>query len=279
MPQPDAAFGSNIPFGANVAMQLQQFAQTLLRRTRLGGTQDMRVEMKNLLLATVSIVVLDAVAPAFGADLAAQPVQPLYTIAPQPVAAAIYDWSGYYLGMNGGLGSSSNCWDFNGGTPEGCHDATGMTVGGQIGYRWQMGQIMLGVEGQGNWADLTGSNVSVAFSDVNQTKIDAFGLVTGQIGYTLDNVLLYAKGGAAVTSNTYHISAPLTGAQLGNSEHVLWGGALGAGIEYGFAPNWSVGLEYDHLFMLPGTVNFAASAGGTDRIRQGVRCYNGTAQL
>ncbi|MGY3116462.1 hypothetical protein ACVWXQ_000397 [Bradyrhizobium sp. S3.14.4] len=48
----------------------------------------MRVEMKNLLLATVSLVALDAMAPAFGADLAAQPVQPLYNIAPQPVAAA-----------------------------------------------------------------------------------------------------------------------------------------------------------------------------------------------
>ncbi|MGY4315285.1 outer membrane protein [Bradyrhizobium sp. JR3.5] len=224
--------------------------------------------MKNFLLATVSIVAFGAVSSALGADLAVQPVQPLYTGAPRPVAAAIYDWSGYYLGMNGGLGSSSNCWDFNGGTPEGCHDATGGTVGGQIGYRWQMGQIVLGVEGQGNWADLTGSNVSVAFSDVNQTKIDAFGLVTGQIGYSFDNVLIYAKGGAAVTSNTYQISSSLTGAQLVNSEHVLWGSALGAGIEYGFAPNWSVGLEYDHLFMQPGTVNVAAPAGGADRIRQ-----------
>ncbi|MET4391833.1 outer membrane immunogenic protein [Bradyrhizobium sp. F1.4.3] len=224
--------------------------------------------MKKLLLATVSIVALGAVARAFGADLAAQPVRPLYTEAPQPVAAVIYDWSGYYLGVNGGLGSSSNCWDFDGGTPEGCHDATSVTVGGQIGYRWQAGQIVLGVEGQGNWADLAGSNHSIAFADINQTKIDAFGLMTGQIGYAFDNVLLYAKGGAAVTSNTYQISSTLTGAQLGNSEHVLWGGALGAGVEYGFAPNWSVGFEYDHLFMQPATVTFAAPAGGTDRIRQ-----------
>ncbi|WP_354202902.1 outer membrane beta-barrel protein [Bradyrhizobium sp. JR4.1] len=224
--------------------------------------------MKKLLLATVSIVALGAVARAFGADLAAQPVQPLYTEAPQSVAAAIYDWSGYYLGMNGGWGSSANCWDYLGGTPEGCHDATSGSVGGQIGYRWQMGQIVLGVEGQGNWADLTGSNQSIQFSDILQTKIDAFGLVTGQIGYAFDNVLLYAKGGGTVTSNTYQISSNLTGAPLGNSEHVLWGGALGAGIEYGFAPNWSLGFEYDHLFRQPAAVNFAARAVGTDRIRQ-----------
>ncbi|MGY3363522.1 outer membrane immunogenic protein [Bradyrhizobium sp. GM2.4] len=224
--------------------------------------------MKNLLLATASIVALGAIAPAFGADLAAQPVQPLYGKAPQLVAAMIYDWSGYYVGLNGGLGSSANCWDFNGGTPEGCHDATGGTVGGQIGYRRQTGQIVLGVEGQGNWAGLTGSNDSVAFADINQTKIDAFGLITGQIGYAVDNVLFYAKGGAAVTSNTYQIRSTLTGAQLGKSDHILWGGALGAGIEYGFAPSWSVSLEYDHLFMQPGAVHFAAPAGGTDRVRQ-----------
>ncbi|MCK1302832.1 porin family protein [Bradyrhizobium sp. 24] len=224
--------------------------------------------MKNLLLATASIVALGAIAPAFGADLAAQPVQPLYGKAPQLVAAMIYDWSGYYVGLNGGWGSSANCWDFNGGTPEGCHDATGGTVGGQIGYRRQTGQIVLGVEGQGNWAGLTGSNDSVAFADINQTKIDAFGLITGQIGYAVDNVLFYGKGGAAVTSNTYQISSTLTGAQLGKSDHILWGGALGAGIEYGFAPSWSVSLEYDHLFMQPGAVHFAAPAGGTDRVRQ-----------
>lgn len=63
MPQPDAAFDSRISSSANVAMQLQQFACTLLRRTRLGGTQDMGIEMKNLLLMTVSTVALAAVAP------------------------------------------------------------------------------------------------------------------------------------------------------------------------------------------------------------------------
>ncbi|SFN77327.1 outer membrane immunogenic protein [Bradyrhizobium sp. Rc3b] len=122
---------------------------------------------------------------------------PAYTKAPPPVAAAIYDWSGYYIGINGGWGSSASCWDFNGGTPEGCDDATGGTVGGQIGYRWQMGQLVVGFDGQGNWANFTGSNISVAFpADTNRTKIDAFGLITGQIGYAFNNVLVYAKGGA-----------------------------------------------------------------------------------
>ncbi|SFN77302.1 outer membrane immunogenic protein [Bradyrhizobium sp. Rc3b] len=75
-----------------------------------------------------------------------------------------------------------------------------------------------------------------------------------------------------MTSNNYQVDAALTGTQLGRSDHVLWGGAVGAGIEYGFAPNWSVGVEYDHLFMQPSTATFTTVPGGvtTDRIRQDV---------
>ena len=59
---------------------------------------------------------------------------------------------------------------------------------------------MFGVEGQGNWANFTGSNLSLAFVNVtNRTKVDAFGTLTGQIGYSWNNVLGYVKGGAAVT--------------------------------------------------------------------------------
>ena len=61
----------------------------------------------------------------------------------------------------------------------GCHDATGGTVGGQIGYRWQTAGWVFGVEAQGNWADFKGSNANLAAPDIqNETKIDAFGLFT-----------------------------------------------------------------------------------------------------
>src|SRR5258708_12209158 len=103
--------------------------------------------MKKFLLGTVGLVALSSLAasllaaPASAADLAARP----YTKAPPPMIAAIYDWSGFYIGINGGGGTSRKCWDLITtpagvpvvATPEGCHDATGGTVGGQIGYRWQ----------------------------------------------------------------------------------------------------------------------------------------------
>ncbi|MBO4228510.1 outer membrane protein [Bradyrhizobium neotropicale] len=227
--------------------------------------------MKNLLLVTGSIVALVAATPAFSADLAAQPVYTKAPPAPPAVATAIYDWSGFYIGANGGWGSSHSSWDLAGLTSEGSHDVSGGTIGGQIGYRSQIGQTVFGIEGQGNWADLTGSNISIAFpADINRTKTNGFGLITGLIGFTSNNVLLYAKGGAAVTSNTYQVTSTLTGAQLANTNSTRWGATVGAGVEVGFAPNWSVGVEYDHLFMPDGNVNFTTGTGTvtTDRIRQ-----------
>ena len=147
---------------------------------------------KKLLLVTASLVALGAAGSASAADLAARP----YTKAP-PMIAAVYDWTGFYIGINGGGGFSHSSWTFNG-VGDGSHDASGGTVGGQVGYRWQTGQIVWGVEGQGNWADLSGSHFGT-FSGLNDhSKIDSFGLITGQVGYAFNNVLLYVKGGAAV---------------------------------------------------------------------------------
>ncbi len=159
--------------------------------------------MKKVLLSTVALIAFAA--PAAAADLAARP----YVKAPPAPIAVVYDWSGFYIGANGGWGSSRKCWDFT--TPagtfvaaEGCHDATGGTAGGQIGYRWQTGTWVFGLEAQGNWADFQGSNVSLIDPTLrNQSRIDAFGLFTGQIGCAANNVLFYVKGGAAVTADRF----------------------------------------------------------------------------
>ncbi|MEH2570013.1 outer membrane protein [Bradyrhizobium sp. AZCC 2289] len=239
--------------------------------------------MKKFLLGTVALMALAA--PAAAADLAARP----YTKAPPAPIALVYDWSGFYIGANGGWGSSHKCWDFT--TPvalgatfvaaEGCHDATGGVAGGQIGYRWQAGTWVFGLEAQGDWADLSGRNRSLlpgGFFD-NQSRIDAFGLFTGQIGYAANNALFYLKGGAAVTSDRFRSFATGTNVVVSNDVNdTRWGGTVGVGVEYGFAPNWSAAIEYDHLFMQDRTNTFlnngvAGPAGtlfGTDRIRQDV---------
>ena len=218
---------------------------------------------KSLLLVTASLIALGAAAPAVAADLAARP----YTKAP-PMIAAIYDWSGFYIGINGGGGSAHTSWDLVGFGPEGSHNATGGTIGGQIGYRWQSGQFVFGLEGQGNWADFSGDNISAISGFRNRTRIDSFGLITGQVGYAWNNVLGYVKGGAAVVGSKYEVST-LGGALLSSADQTRWGGTVGAGLEYGFAPNWSVGVEYNHIFLQDKNVTFALVP-STDRVRQDV---------
>ena len=104
-------------------------------------------------------------------------------------------------------------------------------------------------------------------------KIDAFGLFTGQVGYAVNNVLLYAKGGAALTDNRYRTFFTPTGVLAGSASDTRWGGTIGAGIEVGFAPNWTAGVEYDHLFMQDNTYNLVTPTGAlnsTIRERQDV---------
>src|ERR1700730_6899940 len=104
--------------------------------------------MNKLLFSAVGLVALGVAVPAGAADLAARP----YTKAPAMIAA-VYDWSGFYVGANGGWGTSRSSYSniAIGGVaipaaPEGCHDATGGTAGGQVGYRWQTGGFVYGLE-------------------------------------------------------------------------------------------------------------------------------------
>lgn len=243
--------------------------------------------MKKFLLGAIGLVALGATAPASAADLAARP----YSKAPPPMMAAIYDWSGFYIGLNGGGGWSHKCWDQNtgpGGTflaAEGCHDATGAVAGGQIGYRWQASSWVFGVEAQGDWANIRGSNVSLIppLPNIqapppplrNQSTIGAIGLFTGQVGYAWDRVLWYVKGGAAVVDDKYRGYNSVTGVVIDGTRETRWGGTVGTGLEVAFAPNWSVAFEYDHLFMGGRTLDFSFTTppvtfSREDRIRQDV---------
>jgi outer membrane immunogenic protein len=234
--------------------------------------------MKKALLVGVSLIAMGA-APALAADLPAR--APVYTKAPAFVPA-IYDWSGFYLGLNGGGASSHECYTINSvagvavaPNSEGCHNATGGLVGGQVGYRWQMTSWVFGFEAQGDWANLKGSNSSLTaiIPYTNQTKVDAIGLFTGQIGYAWNNVLWYAKGGAAVTDDRYSSFFTATNVQFNTASDTRWGAAVGTGIEISFAPNWSVAFEYDHLFMGNPNITFPTSANAvtrSDNIKQDV---------
>lgn len=233
--------------------------------------------MKKFLLGAVSLVALGIAAPASAADL---PARTNYAKAPA-IVSPVYDWSGFYIGGNGGGAWGHNCWtntstlgvatipNFN----EGCHTATGGMIGAQVGYRWQVSSWVFGLEAQGDWANLSGSNASLFIPGAtNQTKTDALALFTAQVGYSVNNVLWYVKGGAALADNKYNGTA--LGIAFDQATETRAGGVVGTGVEVGIAPNWSVALEYDHAFMGSKDLTLTAlPAGGlsrNDSISQGI---------
>jgi outer membrane immunogenic protein len=233
--------------------------------------------MKKILvsaMATAALLTTSLVARA--ADL------PQKTYAPAPVMmVAVYDWTGFYIGANGGYGTSRNCWGVVpvGGVviSDGCHSQSGGVIGGQVGYRWQMGQFVFGLEGQGDWANMRSSHVSLVDPTLNDSsKVNGLGLITGQIGYAWNAALLYLKGGAATTSNSILRATTIGGVGQNYATSSKWGGSIGVGFEYGFTPNWSAGIEYDRLIMGNSNNSFSVGALGAsvaNRISQDVDIF------
>lgn len=222
--------------------------------------------MKKILLSTVCALSLSATA--FAADLPRK-------AAPMMMEPAI-NWTGFYIGGNLGGGSTVKRWEYfdflaNDFFLEGRHSATGALGGGQIGYRWQSGNWVFGLEAQGNWSNMRGDNVSTQFFAVNETKVNSLGMFTGQIGMTWYDALIYVKGGALVADEHYRMTDSISGAFFAARNETRWGSTVGVGLEYAFTPNWSAGIEYNHGFLGTRTLDFY-DAGGfavqTERIRQ-----------
>ena len=203
--------------------------------------------MRKFLLSTLGLVTMAA--PALAADLPVKAPPPVYV-------PPMYNWSGFYIGADGGWGRANNCWSVlpagGGLLPVGCFDKSGGIAGGQIGYRWQQpnNHFILGVEAQGDWANLNKTHIS-AFDPTLTfgNKVDSLALFSAQIGWATENWLWYFKAGAALTDNNASVSSTIGGIGLASASATRWGGSVGTGFEYGFTPNWSVGFEYDHLFM------------------------------
>ena len=145
--------------------------------------------MKRVLLACVGIVALSGAAAA--ADLPVAPA-PYYKA---PVYAPAYNWSGFYLGINGGGGWGRSTW-----TTTGPFDTSGGLVGGTLGYNYQVNQVVLGVEGDIDWANINGS------TNTGCTAVGGTGCATGdnwlstvrgRLGYAADRFMPYITGGAA----------------------------------------------------------------------------------
>jgi outer membrane immunogenic protein len=216
-------------------------------------------QLKKLALITTAVTLLFTGA-ASAADLAARP----YTKAPAPIAA-VYSWTGFYIGVNGGYGWNDSQDVAVSGSPlitaaqvagtvplalRGLKPEGGL-AGGTVGYNWQFGRGVAGIEADFDWADISDSRFFDApgvRTSASQT-IDFFGTVRGRLGgLATDQLLLFVTGGLAyanVKSDANIDEFAGAGRQFrATADELRYGWTVGAGAEWKFAPNWSLKGEY-----------------------------------
>lgn len=215
--------------------------------------------MKKLMIGVALAAVSSA--SAFAADL------PTQTYKSAPVVAQIYNWTGLYVGVNGGYGwgTQDPLTLFSNRFDRANFNINGGMVGGTIGAQIQQGYIVLGIEGDLDWANIKGSGTSTptigggllfpAGIALNiATNTSAVGTARIRAGVAMNNWLFYATGGAAFVKNS------ATGTSIGgvacgtlglfpNCAASSWrpGLAAGLGAEWGFAQNWSAKFEYLYI--------------------------------
>jgi outer membrane immunogenic protein len=200
--------------------------------------------MKSVLLASVGIVALTALAdPARAADLPRR-YEP---VVKAPIYAPIYNWTGFYIGINGGGAWGHSAWDSARG-----FDLSGGLVGGTAGYNWQTGPWVFGLEGDLDWTNINGKT-SVACPLGCTTGNNWLATVRGRVGYAFDRIMPYFTGGLAV--GDIKATTPLF---AGKSETNA-GWTVGGGLEVALMNNWTAKAEY--LYVDLGTINCGLACG------------------
>jgi len=186
--------------------------------------------MKRLLLAGAGLLALGVVS-ASAADLPAR----MPAKAPVYVPPMAYNWTGFYLGINGGGGFGRS--EFSGTLPSGGFDTSGGLVGGTIGYNWQTGPVVFGLEGDADWSGLKGSTTCglVTSCDVRN---DFLATIRGRLGYAFDRWMPYVTGGAAIGN----VKTSIAG--FGDTDKTRTGWTVGGGIEASIAGPWTAKVEY-----------------------------------
>ena len=209
--------------------------------------------MKKLLSATAALAFVALTAPANAADL---PVK-----APPMVMPALYNWSGVYIGVEGGgvMGQQTHWTEIDplaeGHTDEFAdigHPLHGGFVGGEAGFNWQSGRWVFGIEGDANWAELeealtcendAATNPQVDITENCGSRIRAFYTVRGRIGYAFGptgSFLVYVTGGGVWASQSARIGTLTAPFVTFEQWRDTAGWTAGIGAEYGITPWLSV---------------------------------------
>ena len=182
-----------------------------------------------------AFAVIGALLAAQSADAADLSLAPLYKAPPAEVTQA-YNWTGLYIGINGGGGWGHSFW--SGQTS--AFGLSGGQVGGTVGYNWQVGRVVLGAEGDLDWSRFTGTDNSPLCPGCS-TSDHWLSTVRGRLGYSFDRVMPYVTGGLAVGD----IQASTPGFAGASTTNAGW--AVGGGLEFALPGNWSAKAEYLHV--------------------------------
>jgi outer membrane immunogenic protein len=155
------------------------------------------------------------------------------------------DWAGFYFRTNPGSGSDSLPWTTLG-TSSGFASPAPATspINESFGYNFQSGNFVFGLEGALAAANFDGRFTSPNFAPAGAwtPNMNWMGSVAGRLGYSVGQWLPYVKGGFAAAE----VGSPLQNSPIGafSQGSELGGWTAGVGVEYQFAPKWSLGLEY-----------------------------------
>jgi outer membrane immunogenic protein len=169
-----------------------------------------------------------------------------------PYSSPIYApiWTGFYAGLNAGYGWASFDDGFS------TTKMNGFIGGGQLGYNWQIGSFVLGVEGDMQYSAQKRSETAtvLGIAVTSEAKIPWFGTARGRVGYAFDSFMIYATGGAAWMN--LKASASALGLTV-STETTKQAWTIGGGVEWMFMPRWSVKAEY--LYIDAGTTSLSVA--------------------
>jgi outer membrane immunogenic protein len=200
-----------------------------------------RAHVGGLWLGAVTVL---SVYSAAAADLPLRPASvPTAPVAYAP--AAIYNWTGFYVGGHLGAGFSDSSWrDPSAGTNNTFNSGAGFLGGAQVGGNLQFNMLVVGVEGDFSWTGLKSSSTDSIGNAIN-TNANWTSTVTGRVGAAFDRLMVYGKGGVAFAQDRSGFTDLLGNSASSNFMRTGW--TVGGGLEYGFTRNLSARIEYDFL--------------------------------
>lgn len=212
--------------------------------------------MKTAMTAATALIA--AAGSALAADMGPVTTPDFFESPPAYAVSKVYDWTGFYIGGNGGGAFGSTSWASAPDAISGTSNVSGGLVGGTAGYNLQVPGLpyVLGVEGDVDWASIAGTLSPASCAPGCDFKVSWLGTARLRFGWAVNAFMPYVTGGMAFGGLDAHIAGTPFGTEGANN----LGWTAGAGIEFAITPALRAKAEY--LFVSLTTFNCFTACGG-----------------